>query len=238
MGEKQKLTITRCTVTSDGQTQPSTNIIDSFEALLNPAAYAHQLSISYSNSSTGGAAGGSEKPQGQSAVESRFAAVNAEKVSFELVLDGTGVVKRNGTDVPSVKDDIEQLKDIVYRYDGDKHEPSVVKLAWGELSTFYGRMESMAVDFNLFKPSGLPLRAKVRLSFVSYMTQVEAALRANRSSPDLSHLVEVRDGDTLPLLCHRIYNDCSRYIEVARANGLANFRDLAPGTWLRFPPLR
>ena len=69
------------------------------------------------------------------------------------------------------------------------------------------------------------------------MTRVEAALRANRSSPDLSHMVQVRDGDTLPLLCHRIYNDCGRYLEVAKENKLANFRSLRPGTWLRFPPL-
>jgi nucleoid-associated protein YgaU len=51
-------------------------------------------------------------------------------------------------------------------------------------------------------------------------------------------MVEVRDGDTLPLLCQRVYNDCGRYLEVARANKLANFRDLQPGTWLRFPPLK
>jgi hypothetical protein len=228
---KQKLTITRCDVTRDGQTKLSSSREDIFAAVLNPASYAHQLSIAYSSGS------GSQKPLGQTAVESRFASINAEKVSFELVLDGTGVVKKDDSSVPAVKAEIEKLKNIVYRYVGDKHEPSVVKLSWGELNPFYGRMESMSVDYTLFKPSGLPLRAKVKLSFVSFMTQVEAALRANRSSPDLSHLVEVRDGDTLPLLCQRVYNDCGRYLEVARANKLANFRALIPGTWLRFPPL-
>jgi nucleoid-associated protein YgaU len=237
-GEKQKLTITRCEVTQDGQTNPSSSQDDIFEALLNPASYTQQLSIAYSKEADPDAQCGNQKPQGQMAVESRFASINAEKVSFELVLDGTGVVKKDDSSVPDVKAEIETLKDIVYRYVGDKHEPSVVKLSWGELHPFYGRMESMSVDFTLFKPSGLPLRARVKLSFVSFMTQVEAALRANRSSPDLSHLVEVRDGDTLPLLCQRIYNDCSRYLEVARENKLANFRRLEPGTWLRFPPLR
>ena len=238
MGEKQKLTITRCDVTSDGQTRPSSSSADIFEALLNPESYAHQLSIAYSSESDSNAKGSRQMPQGQTAVESRFASINAEKVSFELVLDGTGVVRKDGSSVPNVKADVEKLKDIVYRYVGEKHEPSVVKLAWGELNAFYGRMESMSVDYTLFKPSGLPLRARVKLSFVSFMTQVESALRANRSSPDLSHMVEVRDGDNLPLLCQRVYNDCSRYPDVARENKLANFRDLRPGMWLRFPPLR
>ena len=236
--EKQSLTITRCKVTADGQTKPSGSHSDIFEATLNPASYQHSLSISYSKEADANAQAVNRKPLGQTAVESRFAAINAEKVAFDLVLDGTGVVRKEGKRVPDVKAEIEQLKNIVYRYVGDKHEPSVVKLAWGELNTFYGRMESMAVEYTLFRPNGLPLRAKVKLRFVSFMTQVEASLRANRSSPDLSHLVEVRDGDTLPWLCQLIYNDSSRYIEVARANKLTNFRALVPGTRLRFPPLK
>jgi len=236
--EKQSLTITRCKVTPDGQTKPSGSRSDIFEATLNPASYQHNFSISYSKEADPSSNSINRKPLGQTAVESRFAGINAEKVSFDLVLDGTGVVRKKGTTVPDVKAEIEQLKNVVYRYVGDKHEPSVVKLAWGELNTFYGRMESMSLDYTLFQPNGLPLRAKVKLQFVSFMTQVESSLRANRSSPDLSHLVEVRDGDTLPWLCQLIYHDSSRYIEVARVNQLANFRALVPGTRLRFPPLK
>lgn len=51
-------------------------------------------------------------------------------------------------------------------------------------------------------------------------------------SQDMSHLVTVRAGDTLPLLCKRIYSDPAYYMEVARVNRLVNFRNV-----LRFPPL-
>ncbi len=54
----------------------------------------------------------------------------------------------------------------------------------------------------------------------------------------MSHLITVKSGDTLPLLCHKVYGTSVHYAEVARANGLSNFRDLAPGTQLLFPPLR
>jgi nucleoid-associated protein YgaU len=59
-----------------------------------------------------------------------------------------------------------------------------------------------------------------------------------KSSPDLSHLVTVKAGDTLPLLCCNIYGSSVYYLEVARVNGLAHFRDLAPGMQLLFPPLQ
>jgi len=70
------------------------------------------------------------------------------------------------------------------------------------------------------------------------MTSQEEALAAQRSSPDLTHVVEVKEGDTLPLLCYRVYKDCSYYPQVAKANNLTDFRHLKPGTKLSFPPLR
>ena len=44
-------------------------------------------------------------------------------------------------------------------------------------------------------------------------------------------------GDTLPLLCDRIYSDPSYYPDVARFNNLSDFRRLQPGQRLHFPPL-
>ena len=102
---------------------------------------------------------------------------------------------------------------------------------------FFGRLESMATQYTLFKPSGDPLRAKVDLGFTGFMSTKEAELVSNRSSPDLSHRIEVRQGDTLPLLCSRIYGDPLYYLDVARFNGLSDFRRLTPGAKLHFPPL-
>ena len=64
---------------------------------------------------------------------------------------------------------------------------------------------------------------------------MEEALRAQRSSPDMTHIVRVRAGDTLPLLCQRIYRDASKYLEIARLNELDGFRALAPGSELQLP---
>ncbi len=224
-GEMERLTITRCEVSRKKGAEPTAH---KMEAMLNPASLSHSHSISYNPKAV----------QGQIAVESKFSGINAETLSFELVFDGTGAVPGKVPGKPAkVGQEIERLKSIVYDYNGEAHEPNVVYLTWGELGSFVGRMTSLNVDYTLFTPSGVPLRARVTLRFESFMTALEANLRAGLSSPDLTHEVLVRDGDTLPLLCHRIYGDSRHYLDVARANGLTTFRDLAPGTVLRFAPL-
>ena len=223
-GTKTRLLMTRYSV-KDG-----TIVLDTgttFTVMLNPADFKHSFGIQYDK----------QKAQGETAADPKFSAVDNEKVSFALVLDGTGVVPRaTGQTALSVKAQLAQLNKVVYQYDGTLHEPPHVRLLWGTL-IFFGRMESMSTNYTLFLPSGDPLRAKVDLSFIGAMSKQEAALVSNRSSPDLTHRVLVREGDTLPLLCDRIYGDPGYYLDVAAFNGLADFRRLKVGSGLHFPPL-
>jgi hypothetical protein len=221
---KTRLTITRYTLSGSTPTIDSAN---SFTVMLNPSEFTHSLGISYNKT----------KVQGQAAQESKFSAIDAEKLGFSITLDGTGVVPPAGTsEARDVMTLIRDLNKVVYQYVGDKHEPSRVRVLWGTI-IFFGRLESMTTKYTLFKPSGDPLRASLDLSMVGSMSKEETALVANRSSPDLSHMVEVRQGDTLPLLCQRIYGDPSYYLDVARFNRLVDFRNLQPGARLHFPPL-
>lgn len=228
-GTKALLTISPCSV-NDGKIS-----IDSsrkkFEAMINPAGYEHTFRLSYSKN----------RVLGQPGTETKYDASHPEKIILkELVLDATGAVVANLSSTLSdpvpVKEQIELLKDVVYTYRGTKHEAPIVQLKWGEL-LFYGRVESLKFDYTLFKPSGVPLRAKVTLTLIEYQSSEEISKEAATESPDLTHLIEVKAGDTLPLLCYQIYRDCTYYIEVAKINNLTNFRDLKPGIKLQFPPL-
>ena len=224
-GAKTRLLMTRFTVRPDGTTQLEPGV--RFEAMINPAEFKHSAGISYDK----------QKTLGEAAANPKFSAVDDEKVSFALVLDGTGVVPGAGARTPvAVKTHLEQLRKVIYQYVGTRHEPPHVRLLWGSL-IFFGRLESMSTQYTLFKPSGEPLRAKVDLSFVGAMSKRESELVSNRSSPDLSHRVQVREGDTLPLLCERIYGDSGYYLDVAAFNRLADFPRLQPGRHLHFPPL-
>ena len=59
----------------------------------------------------------------------------------------------------------------------------------------------------------------------------------NKSSPDLTHVRTIRPGDSIPMLCEDIYGSPIYYLEVAKANNLANFRTLKAGQKIIFPPL-
>ena len=220
-GQLKKLTITACTIQTNGDVQVGSQ---KFEVMLNPSSYSHQFVISYDEKTA----------FGKAAPTVRFSGTDGEQVGFDLVLDGTGVVEGATTDV---KTQISNLRGVVYDYDGNNHEPNVVKVLWGSL-IFFGRLKSMSVEYTMFEPGGSPLRAKVKLSFFGFMSEKEESLRANRSSPDLSHSIVVREGDTLPLLCYRVYRNAAYYPEVARYNNLTDFRNLQPGTRISLPPLR
>jgi len=89
----------------------------------------------------------------------------------------------------------------------------------------------------LFDSSGVPLRATATLDFTQFLTEQEKEALAKKSSPDLTHHVVFKAGDTLPGLCHQIYKDSSYYSKVAAYNQLPSVRNIAPGTKLYFPPL-
>ncbi|MEM7365521.1 MAG: LysM peptidoglycan-binding domain-containing protein, partial [Pseudomonadota bacterium] len=90
---------------------------------------------------------------------------------------------------------------------------------------------------NLFKPSGKPLRAKVKFEIDCSLSKKEEKRRKKNSSPDLTHLVRVKAGDELPMMCYRVYKDSRYYLEIARINDLTDFRVLEPGMELMFPPV-
>jgi hypothetical protein len=222
--QKTRLTLTRCSLSAEGKV---TMEADEFVAMINPPEFTLDRTITYSPLATIGQLGSDVK----------FSTINPEKVKVNLVLDGTGVVPLAPKDAnKTVKDHITDLLHVVYKYDGPRHEPSRVRLLWGSFS-FYARLENMSTQYTLFKPNGEPLRAKITLGFVRFLSKNEEVLLSNRSSPDLSHSVQVRAGDTLPLLCNRIYGDPRYYMAVARFNKLADFRRLQPGQSLHFPPL-
>ncbi|GGC76733.1 CIS tube protein [Undibacterium terreum] len=222
-GQKTLLKISACTVSKSGTISVDTSR-PTFQALINPSGYGRDYSIRYAKN----------QALGQASNEAKFHASQPEKLTLkELVLDGTGAVPGL---TKSVKAQVESLRNTVYTYVGTKHEAPIVQVVWGSL-IFYGRAEGLKFDYTLFKANGEPLRAKISLNFVEYQSASEIVKEEGRKSPDLTHLVTVKAGDTLPLLCEKIYRDPSYYLAVARINGLTAFRQLEPGTSLRFPPL-
>jgi hypothetical protein len=184
--------------------------------------------------------------QGTPKETKEYETTDAESISLDFIFDGTGIIPGKMADLltggPSVTERIEEFKDLTYTYQGNIHSPYYLKLKWGEAFSEDGKpfrcqLSSLTINYLLFKRNGSPLRAKLTAVFTEYKTYKEARLEANLGSPDMTHIVTVQMGDTLPMMCYNIYGDTSYYLEVARINGLQNIFSIKPGSQLVFPPL-
>lgn len=191
---------------------------------INPASYSHNYQVKYDNSTAQGAPGTTLK----------FKGIPPETISFEIHFDATGAIQNNK--VP-VKTQIDQFKKVCFVYNGNIHEPNYLIISWGAL-VFKCKLTSLDINYSLFKQDGTPLRAKANVKFEEATDANLLAREANNKSPDLTHIITVKEGDTLPNLCYNMYGDPSYYLEVASFNKLLDFRDLIPGTKIYLPPIQ
>ena len=157
---------------------------------INPASYTHNYQVKYDNT-TG---------QGQSGTTLKFKGIPPETISFEIYFDATGAIENNK--VP-VKTQLDQFKKVAFTYNGDIHEPNYLIINWGSL-VFKCKLTSFDVSYTLFKEDGTPLRAKASVKFEEAIDANLIAKKASSKSPDLTHMVIVKEGDTLPLICQSI----------------------------------
>ncbi|MFN8713626.1 MAG: LysM peptidoglycan-binding domain-containing protein [Bacteroidota bacterium] len=173
--------------------------------------------------------------------------INNEQISFKLLLDATGASPSagimgknissllasaaNGVDIL-----IEQLKKTVFTTTATEHTGAKVLIVWG-VNRFVGRVTSLTANYKLFDRSGRPLRAEVEVKILEDdLISIKETIEKFQS-PDVTKTYTVKAGDTLTLLAKKMYEDESLYLEIARINGLTNYRKLTPGQVLVFPPI-
>lgn len=192
--------------------------------MINPDTIKIQKNIEYNE----------QQAPATSSASQKYKSSPSDKLSFEIVIDCTGVVDATRTDMAT---EIESLETIIYTYNGKIHRPNFVKVQWGQNITFNGVLDSIDVSYTLFKPDGNPLRAKISLSFSQYVSAQTVTMTDAPESPDLTHIVTVSQGMSLPQLCEKVWNDDSLYIQVAGFNKLNKFRNLNGIDKLIFPPV-
>ncbi len=209
-----------------------------FKTMLNPEKYAFKYKIKHNE----------DQASGTSSSSPRFNKVPPEDLELDFVFDRTGVVTDYGApgaddnktfkdEGTGIIDDIDQFKKVVFDYNGDEHRPNYLIISWGTL-LFKGTLKEMDMQFKLFKPDGTPLRATVNAKFKGFIEDNLRVAKENNSSPDLTHIRMVKEGDTLPIMTYRIYGDSKYYLEVAKANDILNFRKLEVGQRIFFPPIQ
>jgi len=165
-----------------------------------------------------------------------------EKLTMELFFDTTdrGMVD-SVTDVRTLTARVYQL----LKVDSELHAPPRVQLAWGSGGqlTSYGAtispwlvLESINEEFSLFSPGGVPLRAKLNVSFREAWTIEQQLTVTPRHSSDRTSLHRVVRGETLSHIAAEEFNDPTQWRLIADANNLDNPRLLTPGQILVIPP--
>lgn len=201
----------------------------SFSMAINPKSFNHSYEMVYNE----------QKILGKAATSLMFERVGVESVTLsEVIIDTTGAVPLTGANKGLTADKIiDNLKNVVYKYISNTHAPAYILLKWGTFA-FQCMLTGLKVDYQMFQPDGTPLRAKLDLTFKGFSSPSSESNSANRNSPDLTHIITVKYGDTLPLLCQQIYNDASYYLKIAELNNITNIRNIPEGTKLHFPPIK
>ena len=193
---------------------------------INPEKYAQTFKVKYDVKAA----------QGSQGVEGKFQSSAPEELKLDFLFDGTGTIYGYAQEGKSVPEQIEAFKSVVYDLSGDIHQPKYLKVVWTDF-VFDCILTELQITYTLFSPDGTPLRAKIGCKFLNYLETERRVLEEGKSSPDLTHVRTVKQGDTVPLMVNTIYGDPALYLEVARVNGLTNFRRVAAGTTLIFPPV-
>jgi Contractile injection system tube protein len=211
-----------------------------FEVQINPEQITRNFSIKYHEPQT----------PGENGSEFQFDKVNPEELELRFILDGTGTVLQNnapspdlmGTLIQALPGDafvtakVAQLQTTIYNYSDEDHRTPFLMVNYGKI-VFMGVLMSMSVNYNLFSPAGIPLRAEVSLSMKAHTPFKDSASLLSLLSPDLTRRHIVIGGENMPRICYDVYKDEKYYIEVAKANQIINFRNLKPGTRLLLPPI-
>ncbi|MEX2593621.1 MAG: hypothetical protein WD426_12680 [Anditalea sp.] len=173
--------------------------------------------------------------------QSRFGSIlgtDPMDISLKFYLDGTGSSGKSC----DVSEQIQKFYEVV-GYHEEKHSTRFLRIFWGNLTLLRSNqyaldcvLKNASLQYKLFKPNGTPLRVIITATFTEAMSIELAESELPKSSPDLTHIRIVKEGDTLPALVNEIYGDFKYYLEVAKVNTLGSFLNLQPGQKLFFPP--
>ena len=214
----------------------STPVAEPYTFRVNPSSYNYKYQLEMAEDENAGASG----------TPLKYFRQVPNTWNFEILIDGTGAIKNAGVlDISlignssplNVDEEVKKLKALVLDYNGEIHRNPYLVITWGE-EVFKGTLESLDLEYKLFKPEGTPLRVIAKLSLKEWVDPEHRILIEDPSSPDITHQRTFTGSDRLDLMVHKIYDTPRYYIDVAGANGLNSFRSIQPGKTLNLPPVK
>lgn len=188
------------------------------DVLFNPSEYVVESQNEYSWN----------KVPGLSQPIAQFVSGEAATLTMDLFFD----TYEAGTDVREKTMQVVSLLEV----DKDLHAPPLCKFVWGTFQ-FKGVIEKITQTYTMFLDSGIPVRAKLKVTFKAVQSMTEQFKDIPRQSADRTKQRMVKQGDQLWQIAAEEYEDPGLWREIARANGIANPKQLEPGTVIKIPRL-
>lgn len=186
------------------------------------------------------------QPTGFGGLNPKFISIKPRLVNVELIVDpgaqpnfmyavSTGLPVKE-TEL-TLNERIQIFEDIV-GYESTTHRPHYLLLTWGDTINLKTTIKEYQIVYGRFNIKGVPTRAIIYAQFIEVISTSSMLSKQSRQSPDVSHQVEIKEGDNIFNLCEKIYGDSKYYIEIAKINGLKSIRNIKIGDFLFFPPLK
>ena len=189
------------------------------ECGFNPPEYGISRSVNY----------GELKASGSGASSQQFVNRSADTLSMELFFDTS---QRQSDVREAYVDKLDTLASV----DPELHAPPLCQFVWGDGLSFTALVQSLDKTFTRFLPSGVPVRARVNVTFTE-CKPADYRRELKPESTDKTKAWTVTEGDTLWLIADEEYGDPSHWRTIADANGIDNPRAVDPGDSLELPPL-
>lgn len=165
---------------------------------------------------------------GLSAPILQFVHGNMQTLEMELFLD----TYEAGRDVRELTKKITDLINI----ERTTHAPPILVFTWGMWS-FTCVLARASQRFIMFLPSGIPVRARLNVTFNEFRNVDLEAKEIKRETADYTKFYSVGQGETLSAIAGRLYGNPKLWRPIALRNRIENPRVIVMGTRLIVPQL-
>lgn len=174
---------------------------------------------------------------GRSAPLLQFAHGNLQTLDLELLIDSYeahsgGTSNAAGDDVRPLVRKVTDLMQI----DPSTHAPPVLLFVWGSLSLTCV-LAKASQRFIMFRPDGVPVRARVNVTFNEFTNPDLEARDVKRETADYTKVHVVAQGETLNAISARVYDNPALWRPIAIRNRVDDPRRLEVGMRLQVPQL-
>lgn len=165
----------------------------------------------------------------------QFVAGNMQTLDMELLVDSLEAHPGGTAARGDVRELTKRITDLM-SIDPTTHAPPVLLFTWGSLS-FTCVLARASQRFIMFRPDGVPVRARLQVSFNEFINAESEARETKRETADYTKEHIVLEGETLSSIAASVYRDPTRWRPIAIVNRIDRPAAIAAGMRLAVPQL-